>query len=212
MFKNGLIRKEPGEKLNNKKNIENLSFLAVLLIIIIVSINFIWKPRKNTKNEIQNVNKILANNNIIENNMTNNYENNLEQKLKNILSNIEGVGNVDVLITYSQTSSINPIYNEDYGENVTEEEDVNGGKRKISSSTNKKEVVSSNNNIITQSVSSPEILGAVVIASGANNSEVKNNIIQVVEAATGLASHKIQVFQRCFKIINYHIEVSFRHL
>ena len=78
---------------------------------------------------------------------------------------------------------------------VTEEEDTSGGKRKVSSTTNKKEVVSSNNDVITQSVTSPQIQGAVVIAKGAGDANVKANIIQAVEAATGLSTYKIQVFE-----------------
>lgn len=40
-----------------------------------------------------------------------------------------------------------------------------------------------------------EIQGAVVIAKGAGQASVKANIIQAVEAATGLSTYKIQVFE-----------------
>ena len=179
------------DKKDNKKKVENLVVLAILLIITIIAINYIWKDDK--KSEPVS-NKVLADTNIIKEET--NYSNNeLEVKLKNILSNISGVGDVEVLITYAQTSSVNPIYNQDMQQSVTEEEDTNGGKRTISSTNNKKEVVYSNNNIITQSVSSPEIQGAVVIAKGAGQASVKANIIQAVEAATGLSTYKIQVFE-----------------
>lgn len=177
---------------NNKKSIENLALFAVLLIIVIVAMNYIWKgPKKNNKNS---GNKMLASENIIEGGTSITSEN-LEKKLEDILGSISGVGDVKVLITYSQTSEINPVYNEDYDESVTEEEDTNGGKRTVSSSSNKREVVSSNNEIITRSMTSPQIQGAVVIAKGAGNATVKTNIIQAVEAATGLSTYKIQVFE-----------------
>lgn len=181
------------DKKDNKKNIENLVIFAVLLIIVIISINYIWKGDKK-KNNLNNSNKVLASDNIIEEN-TNLKTDDLEQRLEEILSNISGVGEARVLITYSQTSTVNPVYNENYDESVTEEEDTNGGKRTVSSSSNKKEVVSSNNEIITQSVTSPQIQGAIVIAKGAGSPNVKTNIIQAVEAATGLSAHKIQVFE-----------------
>ena len=41
----------------------------------------------------------------------------------------------------------------------------------------------------------PKIEGALILAEGANNGTVKTNIIQAVEALTGLSSHKIQVLQ-----------------
>lgn len=189
-LKNSLIK---SEKKDGKKSVENLILLAILLIIVIVAINYIWKDNEKAKKDNANSTKVLADTNIIEENTSQN--NDLEQKLKKILSNISGVGEVEVLITYSQTSVVNPIYNEDYGESVTEEEDTSGGKRKVSSTTNKKEVVSSNNDVITQSVTSPQIQGAVIIAKGAGNANVKANIIQAVEAATGLSTYKIQVFE-----------------
>ena len=189
-LKNSLIK---SEKKDGKKSVENLILLAILLIIVIVAINYIWKDNGKEKKDNANSTKVLADTNIIEENTSQN--NDLEQKLKKILSNISGVGEVEVLITYSQTSVVNPIYNEDYGESVTEEEDTSGGKRKVSSTTNKKEVVSSNNDVITQSVTSPQIQGAVVIAKGAGDANVKANIIQAVEAATGLSTYKIQVFE-----------------
>ena len=189
-LKNSLIK---SEKKDSKKSVENLILLAILLIIVIVAINYIWKDNEKAKKDNANSTKVLADTNIIEENTSQNSD--LEQKLKKILSNISGVGEVEVLITYSQTSVVNPIYNEDYGESVTEEEDTSGGKRKVSSTTNKKEVVSSNNDVITQSVTSPQIQGAVVIAKGAGDANVKANIIQAVEAATGLSTYKIQVFE-----------------
>ena len=53
-----------------------------------------------------------------------------------------------------------------------------------------------NEEIIVQKTISPKLEGAIIIASGANNANVKANIIQAVEAATGLATHKIQVFEK----------------
>ena len=66
-------------------------------------------------------------------------------------------------------------------------------------SSNKKEVIYQEINgekvPVTQSVIKPKIEGAIITAVGANDSNVKSNIVQAVEAATGLATHKIQVFE-----------------
>lgn len=189
-MKNALMKTE---KNDNKKSIENLIVLAIVLVITIIAINYIWSGKDKKKNNSTQT-KVLAEKQIEETTVNYNKDD-LEQKLKKILGSINGVGDVEVLITYAQTSTINPIYNEDYQESVTEEQDTTGGKRTISSSNNKKEVVSNNNSIVTQSVTSPQVLGAVIIAKGASNVEVKSNIIQAVEAATGLSSYKIQVFE-----------------
>ncbi len=74
-----------------------------------------------------------------------------------------------------------------------------GGSRKISQTSNKKEVIYQDKNgekvPVTQSIVKPKIEGAIITATGAGNSEVKLKITQAVEAATGLATHKIQVFE-----------------
>ena len=110
------------------------------------------------------------------------------EKLENILSKINGVGKVKVYITYSQTSQIIPIYNEDISQKDTQEEDTQGGTRKVVETDTKKEVVydekSGSKTIITQSIVSPKIEGAIVTAEGGNNTNTKANIIQAVEAVT----------------------------
>ena len=124
---------------------------------------------------------------------------NLEFEIENMLRKLDGVGDVNVLITYEETNRVVPMYNEDTQESVTEETDNQGGVRTINENSSKKEVVYEENNgtkkVVTGKIITPQIKGAVVMAKGANNINVKTNIIQVVQAATGLATHKIQVFE-----------------
>ena len=53
----------------------------------------------------------------------------MEEKLEDILSNVKGVGRVKVMITYSKTSQIIPMYDEDSSTSITEEKDSGGGTR-----------------------------------------------------------------------------------
>lgn len=188
---------------NNKKTIENLAVFVLILIITIIAINVIWKKDNKKSNEITNtLGKELA---IIKDkkmsgNVSNeNTEDSIENKLKNILAKIKGVGNVDVLITYSQTSKVIPLYNEDSMESITEETDKEGGSRTINENSAKKEIIYQEENgdktPITQSIINPKIEGAIITAQGANDVQVKADIISAVEAVTGLGSHKIQVFE-----------------
>lgn len=121
------------------------------------------------------------------------------KNLEDILSKINGVGKVKVYITYSQTSQIIPMYNEDISQKDTQEADTQGGTRKVVETDTKKEIVydekSGTKTIITQSIVSPKIEGAIITAEGGNNTNTKANIIQAVEAVTGLPTHKIQVFE-----------------
>lgn len=177
---------------NNKKKTENLIFLLIILIVTVVAINFIWKDEESNTNSSNISNKKLATTE--EENLT--QTDTLEMKLEHILSNIDGVGNVDVLITYNETEEIVPIYNKTDKKSVTNETDSAGGVRVTEETDAQQEVVYQNDEIIVQKTISPKIEGAIITATGANNANVKTNIISAVEAATGLATHKIQVFEK----------------
>lgn len=177
---------------NNKKKTENLVFLLIILIVTVVAINIIWKDEKEDTNITNQTNKKLVDK--TQESITSN--NSLEEKLEHILSNINGVGNVDVLITYNETEEIIPIYNKTDKKSLTNEIDSKGGTRTIEETDTIEEVIFQNDEIIVQKTVSPKIEGAIITATGANNSSVKANIIQAVEAATGLATHKIQVFEK----------------
>ena len=189
---------------NNKRNIENLVVFLILLIITVIAINTIWGDKKEEiKQDDGNISyKQLAENfddNIINSNNQQLTEYNLEQSLEDILSKIAGVGKVDVLVTYSETSEVVAMYNETYTSSNTEETDTNGGTRKIEEVDTNKEIIFEDKDgkqtPITQKVVMPKIEGAIVTAEGAGNVNIKTNIIQAVSAATGLATYRIQVFE-----------------
>ena len=190
------------EEGGNKRKLENIFAFAIILIVTIIAINFILNDGKSEKTESNDPNKRLATTQ--ETNTSNdvsetNEKDELVKNLENILSKINGVGRVEVMITYSETSKTIPVYNEESTQEDTEETDSNGGTRKITQTDTRKEViyeeVDGNKTLITQSVISPTIEGAIITAEGASNATVKANIVQAVEAVTGIATHKIQVFE-----------------
>lgn len=197
-----LISKQEGEP--NKKKIENLVVFVIILIITVIVINVIWNDDTNEVKEKQpssDRNKKLASTTLDEEVQTSSgtVEDDITKKLENILSKIKGVGKVSVMVTYSRTSQTVPLYNQDSSEKNTEETDKQGGTRKITETDTKTEIIYKEENgekiPITQSIVSPTIEGAIVTAEGAGSAEVKTNIIQAVEAVTGVATHKIQVFE-----------------
>lgn len=191
------------EEVSNKRKIENLVFLVIILIITIVIINYVWNENKSSNKTITNsVGKQLASTENTQSQSINQSvinNNDLEKRLEEILSNINGVGNVKVFINYSETSETVAMYNENAKTSVTEETDTSGGLRKIETTDSQKEIVYQENNgnkePIIQKVVQPQIEGAIITAKGASNINIKTSIIQAVEAATGLATHKIQVFE-----------------
>lgn len=185
---------------NDKRKIENIIFFIILLVVTIVIINTIWNGNKQTTKQENSINtKQLANKEQNNENIETTGSAELEKKLENILSKIEGVGNVNVCINYSESSEVVAMYNENSKVSTTEETDTSGGLRKIQQTDSQKDIVYKEDNgektPITKKVVQPKIEGAIITAKGASNSNTKANIIQAVEAVTGLATHKIQVFE-----------------
>lgn len=189
---------------NNKKRIENLVFFVIILIITIVIINYVWNGNNSSKKTITNsagkqLATIQSGQGKIEEKSEIESESNLEQRLETILSNINGVGDVKVFINYSESSETVAMYNENSKTSVTEETDTSGGIRKVESTDSQKDIVYQENNgsktPIVQKTVEPKIEGAIITAKGAYDINIKTSIIQAVEAATGLATHKIQVFE-----------------
>lgn len=205
MFKDKLkkIVGNSEEQGNNKRKIENLVFLVIILIITVVIINYVWSGDKSSNKKVTNsAGKQLAttnNNQTLASSQYNNTESiSLEEKLEDILSKIEGVGSVKVFINYSESSETVAMYNENSKMSTTEETDKSGGTRKVEQTDSQKEVIYQEQNgtktPIVQKTVEPKIEGAIITAKGAGDINVKTSIIQAVEAATGLATHKIQVF------------------
>lgn len=180
---------------NNKKKVENLVVGILILIITVIAINTILSD--DTKDKESKSSNTITNSTVAEMGQSN--TNSLEDRLKSILSKIDGVGKVDVLISYSESSQIVPMFNENIKETSTEEQDESGGKRVITENDVQKDVIYQEDNgqktPITQKTIMPKIEGTIITAEGASDINVKENIIQAVSAATGLASHKIQVFE-----------------
>ena len=197
--------KQQGDQ-DNKKKIENLVFFIVLLIITIVIINIVWNGSgkvNNNENNISSKQLASATNNTklkSEKLETDETSSDLKTELENILSKIQGVGEVKAFINYSESSQIVAMYNETTKTSNTEESDTSGGTRKIEETDSQKDIIyeeddNGTKKPITQKVIEPKLEGAIITAKGASNPETKANIIQAVEAVTGLSAHKIQVFE-----------------
>lgn len=125
-----LISPKEGEQDgNDKRKIENLVFFVISLIITIVAINIIWNGKKQkTEQENNTDSKQLASSEKIVNTNTEDSStiDNLEKRLEEILSKIQGVGEVKVLINYSESSEVVAMYNENSKVSTTEETDTSG--------------------------------------------------------------------------------------
>lgn len=176
---------------DNKRKTENLVVFLIILIITLIVINKILEDDKLPIDSSNNA-ELVYGSYETNNEFSNLDEVDLETKLKDILAKIKGVGEVDVLLTYSETSSISPLYNENISLSTSTSETGEVTETK----TENREIFTNNQNeAVIQKKEYPKLEGAIIIAEGANSQEVKTNIIYAVEAATGLLTHKIQVFE-----------------
>lgn len=173
---------------NQKKIVENLVIFLILLVIVMVVINTLFTSDKENEDTVSVVNTKEITSSTDE----------LEVKLENILSKIEGAGKVDVMISYLSGIEQVPMYDLKENLTVTEEKDKEGGQRKTEQKSNEQSIVYEEKNntrtpVMKQTIM-PEIIGVIVVADGANNVTVKNNIINAIEATVNTSSHRIQVF------------------
>ena len=187
--------KKSQEGKDKKKQIENIVVFIIILIITVIIINNMWSnDTEDEKKDITDTSKVLA-----QTNSSNNKQEDLSKSLEEILESINGVGKVKVLIKYAESSTLVAMYNETVSKSSTTENNVDGGNKEIQETENKKEIVYTDEDgtskPITEKIVMPSIEGAIVTAQGAGNANVKSSIVSAVEAVTGLAVHKIQVFE-----------------
>ncbi|MBS5793874.1 MAG: hypothetical protein KIC92_03820 [Clostridiales bacterium] len=175
----------------NKKNYYSI-LIAIFLCIVLLffSDNFLNSNKKEQSSidyKGQSVDLGVDNNT---------YEAQLEKRLETILGKVQGVGNVDVMITLENGKEI-VTKDDNLKENSdTNEEALNGDKRHIISSKEQSSTVkiSGDKPLILKEIS-PKISGVLIVAQGGGNVDVKNMLIKSANALLGVEIHKIEVLE-----------------
>ena len=125
------------------------------------------------------------------------YEMKMEARLKNILKKMQGVGEVEVMITTTYGKEIILAEDMTSHQSATLEEDQEGGNREVSSYDDQKKIVMQNANLASGSEpiiikeKQPEIQGVLVIAEGAASSVVKESITEAAQILLGIPAHTL---------------------
>ncbi|MBQ9267166.1 MAG: stage III sporulation protein AG [Clostridia bacterium] len=172
---------------NPKRMIENAVIFVVLLVILIIVINSLYTPE-----EENTLPTIIA---------TESPKNDtLESKLEKVLSMIDGAGKVNVMISYLSSEEQIPLYDVKENTTVTEEKDKEGGTRKTEQTSTEQSIIfsesSNNKQPFIKQTTTPKVIGVIVVAEGASNMKVKENLINAVEAVLDVPSHRVQVFTK----------------
>ena len=125
------------------------------------------------------------------------YEMNLERRLKAILEVMEGVEEVEVMITLASSEELVVEKDRPIIRSNTTENDGEGGSRSIYQTDSKETTVYSSvgndSKPYVIKTLTPKIEGVLVAAKGAGTGEVSKNITEAVAALFDLEAHKIKV-------------------
>ena len=186
------------EFVKNKNNLIIIVLAGVLLMIIA------WPVKKETKiNNTSNINKVTESENLSDKENTElveeEYVDRMEKKVEEILCNMEGAGQVKVVITIR--SSTEKVVEKDLPVNRsnTTEEDAEGGKRTVNNVDAQENTVYSQTGNDSQpyviKTVSPQVEGVLVLAEGAGSGEVSKNISDAIQVLFGIEAHRIKVIK-----------------
>ncbi|MDO4283319.1 MAG: hypothetical protein Q4D02_06730 [Clostridia bacterium] len=167
---------------DKKKRTENIVFLIILLVILLIAINYIFTDKSDNNSNIDtsstNINKIEDNGQISDS---------MEKKLEVILSQISGISDVSIVLTYSNNSKQNVVYNTK--EEVTENEKSVEKNVAYNEENGKKSA-------IVESVELPKVEGAIVVARGASSVDIRSKIANAIANVLDIPVYKVQVFEK----------------
>jgi stage III sporulation protein AG len=184
---------------NKRKVIENSVIVIILGIIVIVAGGSIFGKSETNKKPSQD--EVKAYDDTVVSASAADEKNEIEKKIETLLSKIDGAGNVDVMITYISGKELVPAYDIKKAENDTQEKDSGGGTRNTKEIDEENRVVyeesqGGNKKPIILKEIQPAVKGVVVVADGAEDPVVKENLCKAVQVLLDVQVHKIQVLER----------------
>ncbi|MDR3185638.1 MAG: hypothetical protein LBU04_02325 [Christensenellaceae bacterium] len=173
------------EIIKKAKTIKNIEIIVGMVIIAIVAIIYSNITVGNSKSS-----KAKDDKNINSEKITTEFEG----KLAGVLSQIQGAGNVSVMIAFDGTTEIITANTTNTHTNSTAI--ASGGGTTTSTETISPIVVNNNGKselIIIKEIL-PEIKGVIIVAEGASNTKVRLELLRAARAILGLSADKIEVF------------------
>ena len=170
------------ELLNKDKKTSNLILILILLVIVLISFNYIF-------NSGTNENKTAS---VLSENVENHTES-TETRLANIISKINGVEAASVMISYSTTEKIIPVYDTKENTDTTTENDRTSSKKTVEK-TVAYEGEGNGKNALLESKQTAEATGVIVVVNGNIYENTKLEIKEAVAMVTNVPLHKVQIF------------------
>jgi stage III sporulation protein AG len=188
------------DKKPNKPNNKMFNIIVIILIgVLLVLVSDFFKSINSTKasyddNFIQETAESYKSEEL----SFEEYKEKLKGELKSILQQIDGVGNVDLMIYFESGEEKIPAININDSVSVTEENDNNGGTRMINQDNDGRTIVMLNDGDTTKPLitktNEPKITGICIVAEGADNKVTQLRINQAVVTLFNIPDDKVQVY------------------
>ena len=184
------------EKILKKENMIVFVLLGILLLVIAIPVGddktadeiSTKEDEDNKKNEIH---ETQTDDNL-------EYCLQLEARIEELLSSMDGVGEVQAMVTLVTSKELVVEKDEPVTRSTVTEKDGDGGSRSTNESSFDYETIYETDNegnkipyVIKQI--EPEIQGITVVAQGGGNAIIQKNISEVLEALFHVEAHKIKV-------------------
>ena len=170
------------EILNKDKKTSNLVLILALLVIVLICFNNIFNSEQS-----KNKTEPALSENVVS------VSDNTETKLANIISKISGVESASVMISYSSTEKIIPVYDTKENIDTTTEDDRTSSKKTVEK-TVAYEGDGSDKNALLESKQTAEATGAIVVVTGNVHENIKLEIKEAVAMVANVPLHKVQIF------------------
>jgi stage III sporulation protein AG len=181
------------------KNIKKDELLIILLVGILLVVIALPTTKKESK-VVKSANQTETTTKAQAETETSSYINELEKRLEEVLRRVQGVGDVDVMITLKSSKELIIEKDTPTTNQTSQEEDAEGGKRNtVDKSSSETTVYEQDNNgssipYVVKELE-PEIEGIIVIAKGGDDPVVVKNISDAVLALFHVEAHKIKVMK-----------------
>ncbi|MGE5381705.1 MAG: hypothetical protein ACM3NT_11655 [Methylocystaceae bacterium] len=120
----------------------------------------------------------------------------LEKRLSLVLSNIQDAGQVDLTLFYASSGSKEYAVDKDEEIRETNETSQGGLKRVIKETRVSQQLAGDSQQGYLVDAHSPEVVGALVVADGANQAAVREEICWALMSLLDLPAHRITVLPR----------------
>lgn len=193
------LKKEIHNILNNKK-IKDAVVVVLILAFLLVLVSVFTDTKKSEAKQTDGSAIIEETNESIKNIDVQNqkYEEKQRAELKSILEQMDGVGNVEVMMHFESGEVKVPAIDNNNQASVTEETDSNGGSRVSNQETDGSKVVmrssDGDNEPVILQTKNPTITGILITAEGAESSKVKYDIQVAISSLYGISLDKVNVY------------------